>query len=85
MYVVIGATGHTGSVIAKRLLAQGKKVRAVGRNMERLSWLASLGAEPFAGDITHKEAVTTAFSGAEAAFVLIPPDPAIADYAAYQD
>jgi uncharacterized protein YbjT (DUF2867 family) len=85
MYVVTGATGHTGSVIAKRLLAQEKKVRVVGRSTERLSSLVSLGAEPFAADISNKEAVTRAFSGAEGAYVMIPPDLANPDYAAYQD
>ncbi|HTU48324.1 MAG TPA: NmrA family NAD(P)-binding protein [Bryobacteraceae bacterium] len=85
MYVVTGATGNTGSVIAKRLLAQGKKVRVVGRSTERLSSLVSLGAEPFAADLTNKEAITRAFSGAEAAYVMIPPDLANPDYAAYQD
>ena len=85
MYVIIGATGHTGSVIAKRLLAQGKKVRVVGRNTERLSSLVSLGAEPFAADITNKAAIATAFSGAEAAYVMIPPALTNPDYAAYQD
>jgi uncharacterized protein YbjT (DUF2867 family) len=85
MYVVTGATGHTGSVIAKRLLARGKKVRAVGRNAERLSSLVSLGAEPFAADMSNKEVTARAFSGAEAAYVMIPPDLANPDYAAYQD
>jgi hypothetical protein len=45
----------------------------------------SLGAEPFAADITNKEAITRAFGGAEAAYVMIPPDMANPDYAAYQD
>ena len=85
MYVVTGATGNTGSVIATRLLAAGKKVRVVGRSMERLRPLVALGAEPFAADITDKEAVAGAFHGVEAAYVMIPPDLANVDYAAYQD
>jgi uncharacterized protein YbjT (DUF2867 family) len=84
MYVLTGATGHTGSVIAKKLLAHGKKVRVVGRSAERLSRLVSLGAEPFAADISNKEATANAFSRAEAAYVMIPPDLANPNYPAYQ-
>jgi uncharacterized protein YbjT (DUF2867 family) len=29
MYTVLGATGHIGSVIARKLLEKGEKVRAV--------------------------------------------------------
>ena len=36
MYVVTGATGNTGRIIAETLLAKGKKVRAIGRNAETL-------------------------------------------------
>jgi uncharacterized protein YbjT (DUF2867 family) len=36
MYVVIGATGHTGSVVAEKLLAKREKVRVVGRDERRL-------------------------------------------------
>jgi uncharacterized protein YbjT (DUF2867 family) len=57
----------------------------VARSTERLSSLVSLGAEPFAADLSNKEAITQAFSGAEAAYVMIPPDLANPDYAAYQD
>jgi uncharacterized protein YbjT (DUF2867 family) len=85
MYVVTGSTGHTGSVVARKLLAHGKKVRVVGRSAERLSTLVSLGADPFSADISDKEAVAKAFSGAEAAYVMIPPDLANPNYPAYQD
>jgi uncharacterized protein YbjT (DUF2867 family) len=85
MYVVTGATGHTGSLIAKTLLARRKKVRVIGRSAERLSSLVSLGAEPFVGDISNKEAATKAFSGIEAAYVMVPPEMTNPDYSAYQD
>ena len=47
--------------------------------------MVSLGAEPFVADVSDKEAMARAFSGAEAAYVMIPPDLANPDYAAYQD
>jgi hypothetical protein len=53
--------------------------------IERLSSLVSLGAELFAADISNKEAMTRAFRGAEAAYVMIPPDLGNPEYAAYQD
>ena len=43
MYVIVGATGNTGSVIAEKLLAKGEKVRAVGRNKEKLAAVGSQG------------------------------------------
>jgi uncharacterized protein YbjT (DUF2867 family) len=85
MYVVTGATGNTGSVIAKQLLAKGKKVRAIARSKERLSALVSLGGEAFPADIAKQEDVARAFDGAEAAYLMLPPDLGNPDYSAYQD
>lgn len=84
MYVVTGATGNTGSIVATRLLEQGKKVRVIGRSAERLASLASLGVEPFVADLSDKAAAGRAFSGAEAAYVMIPPDMTAPDFRAYQ-
>jgi uncharacterized protein YbjT (DUF2867 family) len=36
MNVILGATGNTGSIVAKFLLSKGKKVRVVGRDSGRL-------------------------------------------------
>jgi uncharacterized protein YbjT (DUF2867 family) len=85
MYVVLGASGNTGHVVAKNLLARGQKVRVVGRNASRLQALAAEGAEIFIGDATDAPTLTKAFHKAEAAYVLIPPDPTSNDFRAFQD
>ncbi|HXE74633.1 MAG TPA: NmrA family NAD(P)-binding protein [Candidatus Xenobia bacterium] len=84
MIVVIGATGHTGSVIAKKLLAAGEKVRVVGRSAEKLQPFVAQGAEAFVGDVTDAGAMERAFSGADAVYAMIPPSMAEKDFYAYQ-
>lgn len=85
MYVVTGATGNTGSVVAKQLLAKGQKVRVIGRNADRLQPLASLGAEPFVADLGDAAALTRALTGAQAAYAMIPPDIGSQDVRAHQE
>ena len=84
MYVITGATGNTGKVVATQLLAAGEKVVAVGRNEERLQPLAKQGAEPLTADITDQAALSRAFSRARAVYLMIPPDITSPDYVAYQ-
>lgn len=84
MYVVMGATGNTGKMIADELLAQGQQVRAIGRNQSRLRSLADKGAEPFVADATDRDALRAAFSEAKAVYAMIPPDPGNPDVTAYQ-
>ncbi len=73
MYVVMGATGNTGSVAAKTLLQRGEKVRAVGRDANKLRQLSELGAESVTADANDVAVLTKAFEGATAAYVLLPP------------
>ncbi|MGZ4854282.1 MAG: NmrA family NAD(P)-binding protein [Candidatus Angelobacter sp.] len=74
MYVVTGASGNTGNVVANSLLDQGKKVRVIGRHAERLQSLVARGAESFIADLTDAEALTRGFNGAEGVYVMIPPN-----------
>jgi uncharacterized protein YbjT (DUF2867 family) len=85
MYVVLGATGNTGSVVAKALLDGGHNVRVVGRSKERLAGFVILGAEAFEANLTDSRALTQAFTGARAVYSLLPPDLASTDYRAHQD
>jgi uncharacterized protein YbjT (DUF2867 family) len=85
MYVVTGASGHTGSVVAKTLLKNGAKVRVIGRSLEHLKGLAAEGAEPFAADVTDVGGFTKALVGAKAAYVMMPPNIAAHDVRAFQN
>jgi uncharacterized protein YbjT (DUF2867 family) len=70
---VMGATGHTGSKIAQRLLKSGAKVRALGRSEYRLAALQDGGAEVRAGDVADSGFLSEAFRGADA-MARTPPD-----------
>jgi len=73
MYVITGATGNTGRVVASQLLDQGKKVRVIGRSAERLQSFVARGAEAFVTDVSDQAALTKAFTGAEGVYAMIPP------------
>ena len=85
MYVVLGASGNTGHIVAKNLLARQQKVRVVGRNSAHLQPLAAQGAEIFVGDVTDVSALTKAFQRADSAYVMIPPNPASNDPLGYEE
>jgi len=73
MYVILGASGNTGSIIADSLLSEGKKVRVVGRDAGRLQRFVRQGAEAFMATLSDAAALTKAFSGARAAYLMLPP------------
>jgi uncharacterized protein YbjT (DUF2867 family) len=73
MYVILGASGNTGSIIANFLLSKGEKVRVVGRDAGRLQRFVVKGAEAFTADMSDAVALTKSLSGARAAYLLLPP------------
>jgi uncharacterized protein YbjT (DUF2867 family) len=85
MYTVLGASGNTGSVITRKLLEKGEKVRVFGRNAGKLQQFVQRGAESVVGDITDIDLLSTALAGARAAYLMIPPSMTSQDYRADQD
>jgi uncharacterized protein YbjT (DUF2867 family) len=85
MYVVLGASGNTGHVVAKSLLARQQKVRVVGRNAAHLQAFAAQGAEVCIGDVTDASALTKALQQADSAYVMIPPNITSNDSQAFQE
>ncbi|HUA01371.1 MAG TPA: NAD(P)H-binding protein [Candidatus Aquilonibacter sp.] len=85
MYVVIGASGHSGNIVAESLLEAGEQVRVIGRSAEHLQRLVSKGAEACICDLADRLALTKAFDGAEGVYVMIPPNMTSRNYRAFQD
>jgi uncharacterized protein YbjT (DUF2867 family) len=85
IFVVAGATGHVGSVVARELLTAGHKVRAIVRNADKAKALASQGAELLAGDVGDAGFLTRAMRGADGVFLLLPPAIDAPDVRALQD
>jgi uncharacterized protein YbjT (DUF2867 family) len=74
MFVVLGATGHTGSVVAETLLARKQPVRVVVRSADKgASWKAK-GAEVAIASLDDVPALTKAFQGAVGLYLLVPPN-----------
>ncbi|MEN0060566.1 MAG: NmrA family NAD(P)-binding protein [Myxococcota bacterium] len=73
VYVVFGLTGHTGSVVADRLLAAGASVRTLARNAEKVAPWAARGVEVVQGSLTDAAKVRETLEGAAGAYLLLPP------------
>ena len=84
MYVITGATGNTGKIIASELLEAGKKVRIISRNAEKAKELTNKGAELFIGDTSNVELLKKAFNGATAVYAMIPIDWQTVNYTEHQ-
>jgi len=86
IFVVAGATGHVGSVVARELLGAGHEVRAIVRSVDKAKVLAEQGAELLAGELSDVGFLTRALRGADGAFLLLPPPPYDSpDVRAFQD
>ncbi len=84
MYVITGATGNTGRIIASTLLEAGKQVRIIARDVEKAKDLTEKGAELFQGSTDDVELLNNAFAEASHVYAIIPMNMQAVDYTAFQ-
>lgn len=85
MYVITGASGNTGSLIAENLLKAGKQVKVIGRHADKLQKLVDMGAVAAIGDMEDSQFLASAFEGASAVYAMIPPRMDVAVMRTYQN
>lgn len=74
MFVVLGATGHTGAVVAETLLARKQPVRVVVRSAEKGATWKTKGADVALASLEDVPAMTKALTGATGVYLLVPPN-----------
>ena len=74
MFAITGVTGKVGGAVARSLLAQGDKVRAVVRDAEKGRSWSALGCDVAIASVEDAAGLTKAFQGAEAVFLMTPPN-----------
>ena len=78
-YIILGATGHIGSVVAEKLLSDGHDVIAIARDDAKTESLKTAGAEIAVVDVADTERLRTTFQRGRRAFLLNPPAPITGD------
>jgi uncharacterized protein YbjT (DUF2867 family) len=74
MFVVVGATGNTGSAVVETLLSKKQQVRVIVRSVDKgVAWKAK-GANVAVASLDDVSALAQAFAGATGVYLMVPPN-----------
>ena len=74
MFVVIGATGNTGSVVVETLLNRKQPVRVVVRSADKGAQWKAKGADVVVATLDDVPSLVAVFTGAKGVYLLVPPN-----------
>jgi uncharacterized protein YbjT (DUF2867 family) len=74
MFVVIGATGNTGTSVVETLLGKKQAVRVIVRSAEKGAGWKAKGVEVAVASLDDVSALVKAFEGARGVYLLVPPN-----------
>jgi uncharacterized protein YbjT (DUF2867 family) len=84
-YVITGSIGHISKPLTQQLVAAGHTVTVITSNAERVAKIEELGAKALVGSVDDAGFLESAFTGADAVYLMIPPKPNVeGDWYTYQ-
>ena len=84
-YVITGSIGHTGKPITQALVRAGHSVTVVTSKPGNAAAIEALGAKAAVGTVEDADFVKQAFAGADAVYLVIPPNWNVTDWRGYQN
>jgi uncharacterized protein YbjT (DUF2867 family) len=83
-YVLTGSIGNISKPVADKLMAAGHRVSIITTSNDKASAIEALGAVPLVGSVEDAAFLETAFTGADAVYLMIPPKWTVTDWLEYQ-
>jgi uncharacterized protein YbjT (DUF2867 family) len=83
-YVITGSLGHISKPVVERLVKDGQQVTVITSNGDRKSDIEALGAKAAVGSVEDAAFISNTFSGADAVYLMIPPNWGVANWMEYQ-
>lgn len=83
-YVLTGSTGNITKPLAEALIAAGHEVTIISSNKSKQGEIETLGAKPAIGNILDTAFLTKTFSGADAVYLMVPPNFTVTDWFGFQ-
>jgi len=71
--IVTGSLGHIGKPLVQELIIKGHAVTVISSNANRQAAIEQMGATPAIGSVHDVEFLTSAFTGADAVYTMVPP------------
>ncbi|KQS89173.1 NAD(P)H-binding protein [Chryseobacterium sp. Leaf394] len=72
--IITGSLGNVAKPLAQQLIKEGHKITVISSDESKRSDITALGADAAIGSITDLEFLTKTFQGADAAFLMTPPN-----------
>jgi uncharacterized protein YbjT (DUF2867 family) len=73
-YVITGSLGNISKPVVKQLVTAGHDVIVISSNADKKVEIENTGAKAAIGSVEDRAFLTQAFSGADAVYLMIPPN-----------
>lgn len=83
-YILTGSTGNITKPLAETLIAANHEVVIISSNESKKSEIEALGAKAAIGSLLDASFLTQTFSGADAVYLMIPPNFTVTDWLGFQ-